>query len=191
MSEQVTNQKKRILIVDDDERLLELHTAMFKDAGFEVLTAGDGEAAWALLNGGTFLPHIVLSGIRMPKLTGFELFQKMRQSPELKSIPVALYSHQGLEEHKRMAESMGVDRFIVRAQTPPGEVVEIIKQILGAPRQFRLTFDRGRFDGADFVRFVDHAEKTHLADTPTQPLFIVIEPSALGDTYWIKLEEEK
>lgn len=182
--------KTSILIVDDDEKLCELHAAMFREAGFDVATAIDGEEGWKNVSESVIPPDVVLTGIRMPKMTGFDLFKKMRSDPKFKAIPVAMYSHQGMEEHQKMAESWGVNRFIVRAQTTPGEVVQIIKEMLGSRRPFKVAFDRGRFNGVDLVNFMDHAEKTHFADAPTRSLIFLIEPLSTEGTYRVRLEEE-
>jgi len=164
---------------------------MFRGAGFDVATAVNGEEGWKKVSEGAIPPDVVLTGIRMPKMTGLDLFQKMRSDPKFKTIPVAMYSHQGMEEHQKMAQSLGVDRYIVRAQTPPGEVVEIIREMLGAVRSFRVAFDRGRFDGIDLAKFLDRANKTHFADSVAQSLFLVIEPTSPEGTYRIRLETKE
>ena len=71
------NGKPRVLFVDDDERILNALRALFRQ-DYNVLTAGSGEAALEIVNGGGI--HVVVSDQRMPGMTGVELLREMRSA---------------------------------------------------------------------------------------------------------------
>src|SRR6185312_1768937 len=69
--------KKKILIVDDDSLLLKILADQFSQNGFEVVTANDGEAGLELFK--KEKPDIVLADVLMPKKTGIEMLEAIRQ----------------------------------------------------------------------------------------------------------------
>jgi len=83
-----TNQdKKKILLVDDEEDIRDVLGMTLTDMGYQVLTAANGKAAWA-----TFLsetPLIVMTDIKMPVMDGIELLQRIkRENPEAEVIMI-------------------------------------------------------------------------------------------------------
>ena len=78
----------RLLVVDDDPAIREVTSAMLAEQGYEVLTAEDGLHALELLP--QFHPHLVITDLRMPRMSGFELLEIMRERfPELPVIAVS------------------------------------------------------------------------------------------------------
>ena len=112
----------KILIVDDDELLLGIYAGSFRNEGFEVLTARDGQEAWDMLSGGN-VPDVVFTGIIMPGMTGFELVGKIKSDPKLKNIVTVISSHRGRDEDRVLAKNMGVADFIIQGTTTPVEAI--------------------------------------------------------------------
>ena len=79
-----------VLIVDDDLQIVDMLRNVLEDAGFAVLTAGDGEAALSLLQHTPVA--LVLTDLMMPQLTGLQLAQQMRSDPRTAVIPVLVMS---------------------------------------------------------------------------------------------------
>ena len=78
----------RILVVDDDPRVLQVSALVLKDRGFEVLTAREGFQALAQLRGS--LPDIIISDLTMPNMSGFELLSIIRKRfPQIAVIVVS------------------------------------------------------------------------------------------------------
>ncbi|KKS74772.1 hypothetical protein A2567_01830 [Candidatus Azambacteria bacterium RIFOXYD1_FULL_42_11] len=150
----------KILIVDDDEFLQGVYTKNFRDEGFEVLTARDGEEAWEIISGGN-VPDVVFTGIIMPKMTGFELIAKMQADPKLAKIPVAINSHRGRSEDEKLARQMGVDDFIVQGATTPAEAVRRIKLLLGLQKSFKIAILTERFDGRALINTLNKQRGFH------------------------------
>ena len=79
------NTQKRILVVDDDEMLREMHTSVFEDENYLVDSAADGLEAFALLS--TQHYDLLATDMFMPELNGFELIIKcQKEYPELKIL---------------------------------------------------------------------------------------------------------
>lgn len=95
----MTNQSKRILIVEDNKGDLILARRAFEVSSFidEIYTAQSGEEALAMLRGeGEFknqaLPHFILLDFNMPKMSGIELLVMIKTDKRLRSIPVIVFS---------------------------------------------------------------------------------------------------
>lgn len=150
----------KILIVDDDEFLMGVYAKNFREEGFEVLTARDGEEAWEIISGGN-APDIVFTGIVMPKMTGFELIAKMQADQNLAKIPVAINSHRGRSEDEKLAKKMGVDDFIIQGITTPAEAVRRVKLLLGLQKSFKATILTESFDGRALINMLNKQQGFH------------------------------
>ena len=82
--------KRTILVADDDDSILRVVTMMLSTKGIRVLTADDGEQA--LERATKQLPDAILLDIRMPKLDGFQVLEKLRANPVTAHIPVAFFT---------------------------------------------------------------------------------------------------
>ena len=82
--------KKKILVVDDEEQMLDLITAFLSQAGYEVTAAVDGETALALA--GKVLPDLILMDIQLPKIDGWLVCHRLKIDENLKKIPIILFS---------------------------------------------------------------------------------------------------
>jgi CheY-like chemotaxis protein len=80
-----------ILVVDDEPALVEVISSVLEDEGHEVTTAPDGAAALAILLSGV-RPCLTILDLMMPRMSGWELRERMLAEPELASIPVAIAS---------------------------------------------------------------------------------------------------
>ncbi|MBI2635681.1 MAG: response regulator [Parcubacteria group bacterium] len=148
----MNNQSKKILIVDDDEFILGIYAKNFRDEGFEVFTAHDGQEAWDIIKSGN-TPDVVFTGITMPKMTGFELIAKMQADEELAKIPVAINSHRGRPEDQELAQKMNVDDFIIQGITTPAETVVRIKSLIGIKNAYKIAIIPDKYDGGALINF--------------------------------------
>lgn len=169
------NLNKKILIVDDDEILLGIYAKNFRDEGFEVLTAHDGQEAWEIIKGGN-IPDVVFTGIIMPRLTGFELIAKMQADSDLAKIPVAINSHRGRPEDERLAKQMAVDDFIIQGTTTPAEAVRRVKLLVGIQSVYKVVIAPDKYDGAAFINFLNKQQDAVCEPTGDKEIFLEIEP---------------
>ena len=82
----VSDQKKRILVVDDDDTVLSFLTFALKEDGFQVLEAPSAERGLELLK--SSIPDLILLDIMLPQMDGFELCQKIREDARFAKTPI-------------------------------------------------------------------------------------------------------
>ncbi len=115
---------KRVLVVDDDEALLAITTALLKNEGYEVMTARDGFEALACLRGAT--PDILISDLKMPNMSGFELLAVVR-----KRFPgMTALARTGEFMPLGQPEGLLADGFLQKGETGASELVEMIGKLL-------------------------------------------------------------
>src|SRR5215217_5346825 len=85
-----TSDRGRVLIVDDDRKILDLLVDLLELDGYEVSTANDGAQALDLAL--SFEPNIVVSDVVMPLVGGLELCRRLKENPRTSDIPVLLIS---------------------------------------------------------------------------------------------------
>jgi excisionase family DNA binding protein len=103
--------KRKLLVVDDDEDLVELMVDVFdRDGRFEIKTANNGFDAGMLVR--EFRPDLVILDIMLPDINGKEVCQRIRSDPNLESVKIICIS--GMVEADRIAElkAAGADDFI-------------------------------------------------------------------------------
>jgi len=178
---------KKILIVDDDEFLLGIYAKNFKDEGFNVSIARDGQEAWEMINSGN-VPDVLFTGIVMPRTTGFELIAKMQANPDLSKIPVAINSHRGRPEDKKLAQEMAVDDFIIQGFTTPAEVVRRIKMLLGIQNVYKVAITIDKYDGQLFINLLNKQQGTICDPTGGKEIFLEIEPRTEKNEFKINVK---
>lgn len=120
--------RKKILLVEDDVFMLELLSDKLRKSGFEVHLATDGEECMKILK--SLKPDLVLLDIVMPKLDGLEVLRRVKASPELSSMPIIVLSNLGQKEEIDRAMDLGAKDYIVKANFTTREIVEKLDSIL-------------------------------------------------------------
>jgi DNA-binding response OmpR family regulator len=120
--------KEKILIVEDEAFLLDMYKIKFKQEGFEVISAVDGNEA--IKTAKTEEPDIVLLDILIPEIDGFEVLKELKEDPATKSIPVLIFSNFSQKEEIEKGLSLGAVDFFVKTNYTPAQVLEKIKDIL-------------------------------------------------------------
>jgi CheY-like chemotaxis protein len=80
------------MVVEDDRALLELLSDYFENEGVDVVAVEGAEQALARLTSGEPLPDVILLDLRMPKVSGEQLLERLRAMPGLSRLPVAVMS---------------------------------------------------------------------------------------------------
>ena len=177
---------KKILIVDDDDFLLGIYAKNFRDEGFEVLTAHDGEEAWEIISGGN-VPDVVFTGIVMPRVNGFELTAKMQADPNLAKIPVAINSHRGRPEDEKLAKQMAVDDFIIQGLTTPVEVVRRVKSLVGILNVYKIAIFPDKNDARALIDFLNKQQGATCDPMGDKEIFLEIGQGTEKDEFKIKI----
>jgi len=123
----LTEKTSRILIVDDETHILQVLSLKLRNAGYEVLSAGDGEEGLELAL--EELPDLIITDFQMPFMTGLEMCQALATNKETEEIPVIMLTARG---HSLNDEdvSIGNIRHVVHKPFSPRAVLELVKSQL-------------------------------------------------------------
>jgi DNA-binding response OmpR family regulator len=118
---------KRLLIVDDEPNLLRALEAYLGAAGFEITTARNG--AEALVKLAQALPDLIISDIRMPGMSGYELARQLRDSSRTALVPIVFLTAKGESEDRIEGFRAGVDAYFTKPFIPD-ELLAVVNNIL-------------------------------------------------------------
>lgn len=118
----------KILLVEDDNGLREIYNIRLTAEGYDVVAAGDGEQALAVAV--QEKPDLVISDVMMPKISGFDMLDILRQTPETKDIKVIMMTALSSEDQRERGNSLGADRYLVKSQVGIEDVVNAVHEVL-------------------------------------------------------------
>ena len=104
--------KKKILIVEDEEHLLELESLLLSTKGYEVKGVLDGPSALELV--ASMKPDLILLDIMLPVMDGYEVCRQIKANEATCHIPVVMLSAKKSKEDLVKAEQVGADRYITK-----------------------------------------------------------------------------
>lgn len=116
---------KRILFVEDDDALANVYLVRLQAEGFEVQRVANGEDALATAI--SFKPDLVLLDVMMPKVSGFDVLDILRNTPETANLKIVMLTALSQESDKKRAQDLGVDEYLVKSQVVIGDVIQRIK----------------------------------------------------------------
>jgi chemosensory pili system protein ChpA (sensor histidine kinase/response regulator) len=117
----------RILVVDDSPSIRRAVQAALTRAGFEVSLARDGMEALEQIMANP--PRAVILDIEMPRLDGYELLGVLRAQERFATLPVALLTSRGAQRHRRHAQALGADAYLVKP-CPDDELVAVVRRLV-------------------------------------------------------------
>ena len=117
----------KVLIADDEINQLELLSFNLKKAGFEVVSASDGQQAMAVIEDRR--PDIAVLDWMMPHLSGIEVCRLLRSRNETKYLPVIILSARGEEGDRTLGLDTGADDYMTKPFSPR-ELVSRVKALL-------------------------------------------------------------
>src|SRR5258708_145087 len=115
--------RKKILLVDDNNELLELLRLSFQDAGFSIITASDGIEA--LKKARSLLPDLILLDLMLPEMDGFAVCETLRRDPATASLPVLMLSGMSGQLPKYAGLESGGTDFISKPASPASLLAKI------------------------------------------------------------------
>jgi DNA-binding response OmpR family regulator len=125
--------KKKILLVEDDVALSAVYKSRMELEGFEIKEVSNGEEALSAAL--EFKPDLVLLDAMMPKISGFDVLDILRNTPETGAIRIIMLTALSQPKDKERAEALGVNDYLVKSQVVIGDVVERVKFHLGMLEQ--------------------------------------------------------
>ena len=119
----------KIMVVEDEASLREIYSIRITAEGYDVVTAGDGEEALAVAV--REKPDLILSDVMMPKISGFDMLDILRSTPETANIRVIMMTALSAEDQRQRGERLGADRYLVKSQVGIEDVINSIHEVLG------------------------------------------------------------
>lgn len=124
-----TTPLKRILLVEDDDALANVYLMRLQAEGFDVRREANGEDALAAAR--EYKPNLILLDAMMPKVSGFDVLDILRNTPETANIKIIMLTALSQDSDKERAQGLGVDDYLVKSQVVISDVVDRIKYHLG------------------------------------------------------------
>lgn len=121
----------KILLVEDDINLRDVYAARLESEGYEIAVASNGEEALAIAV--QEKPDLILLDIMMPKISGFDVLDIIRTTPEIAHTRVIMMTALSGENDRERGEKLGVDKFLVKSQVILEDVVSTIDEVLKSP----------------------------------------------------------
>ncbi len=117
----------KILIAEDEPDIRDLVAFTLRFAGYEVVTANNGEEA--VHTAAREFPDLILMDVRMPRMTGYDACRVMKASPELKDIPVVFLSAKGQEAEIQTGLDAGAEEYLLKPFAPD-QLTDRVRAIL-------------------------------------------------------------
>ena len=130
---------KKILVIDDDVISLELLEDRLKASGYDVITVSDGEVGLDVAR--SERPDLIILDILLPNINGFELCERIREDPNLSSVPIMMLTAVYVEElDKEKGLQVGAKRYLMKADVfmskpfIPDRLLDNVRVLLGEKR---------------------------------------------------------
>ena len=118
----------KVLLVEDDNNLREIYEARLQAEGYTIVSANDGEAALVVAKNEK--PDLVISDVMMPKISGFEMLDILRNTPGLEDVKVIMLTALGQADDQARAGKLGADRYLVKSQVTLEDIVKVSHELI-------------------------------------------------------------
>jgi len=118
---------KKILVADDEAHILHVVSMKLRNAGFEVITAVDGEEAMELCTAEK--PDLLITDFQMPLMTGLELCTALRGQEGTRDIPAIMLTARGFDIEPEEMEAAGISAVLAKPFSPR-EVLQKVNELL-------------------------------------------------------------
>lgn len=168
--------KPKILVVDDEPDAVEVIEFNLKQAGFDVITAADGQEA--LHKARTLLPDLIVLDVMLPELDGFEVCRILRRDTTTAALPIIMLTAKVTEVDRVVGLELGADDYVTKPFSPR-ELVLRVRKLLERSKQPPLK--REKFVYGDLVIDVPchlvtvRGRKVDLTTTEFKLLTILVE----------------
>ncbi len=118
----------KVLLVEDDNNLREIYEARLSAEGYDIVTAQNGEEALVIAK--QERPDLIVSDVMMPRISGFEMLDILRNTPELHDTKVIMLTALGQAEDQARAGKLGADKYLVKSQVTLEDIVNCARDLL-------------------------------------------------------------
>ena len=124
--------KKKILVVDDEEKITELIQWILEEENFQVITAKSGKEALDKMR--NYAPDLIILDIMMPEMDGWQVCREIRKDPVYKRLPIIIVTIKTSNEDQIKGLNIGADAYLPKPFNPH-ELIERTKLLLNIPRK--------------------------------------------------------
>ena len=129
----MTEKRKRVLLIEDDSAIIDIYKTIIEKTNFEVEVISFGREAVkrikSLVTDDGVRPDIVLIDLILPDINGMEVFREIKIHSKTKDIKVFILTNQQ-ESQLQWLDDVKPDKFLIKANTTPAQLLELIKQEL-------------------------------------------------------------
>lgn len=121
--------KKKILIVEDEEQMVEMLKIRLEANGYEVLSAADGKQG--LEKAQREAPDLMILDLMIPKMDGFKVCGLLKKDARYARIPIIMFTARAQDSDKRMGQEVGADAYLTKPFEPKvllDKIEELLKQ---------------------------------------------------------------
>jgi DNA-binding response OmpR family regulator len=119
---------KKILIADDEPNIVVSLEFLMKQKGYAVKVVNDGEAALAAV--GEFAPDLILLDVMMPRMSGYDVCQKIRENPAWAAIRIVMLSAKGRDIEVTKGLAVGADAYVTKPFSTK-DLIAKVQELLG------------------------------------------------------------
>jgi DNA-binding response OmpR family regulator len=153
----------KVLLVEDDNNLREIYEARMQAEGYEVYSAHDGEEALVVAK--AQLPDLIISDVMMPRISGFEMLDIIRNTEGLKDVKVIMLTALGQNEDQKRAENLGANRYLVKSQVTLEDIVKVANELLS---QNNAEIDNQTIQTTDYSQSLNQQNDSAKTTVPSE-----------------------
>lgn len=116
------------MLVEDDNNLREIYEARLQAESYTIVSARDGEEALVIAKAEK--PDLIIADVMMPKISGFEMLDILRNTDGLKEVKVIMLTALGQNDDQKRATELGADRYLVKSQVTLEDIVKVAHELL-------------------------------------------------------------
>lgn len=117
--------KSKIVLAEDDDILSKVLVEELEEMGFDATPVRDGGKVVSKVE--KIRPDLLLLDIRLPNKTGFDILKELKESPDLKEIPVLIITMEDSDDDVKKGLELGAKGYIIKSQHAVGEMVDEVK----------------------------------------------------------------
>ncbi len=118
----------KVLLIEDDNNLREIFEMRLQAEGYQTVTASNGEEGITVAMAEK--PDLIITDVMMPKLSGFEMLENLRQAPEMKNIKAIMMTALGQDDDRAKGEKLGVVKYLVKSQVTLEDFAREVRTVL-------------------------------------------------------------
>ncbi len=118
--------QKRIMAVDDSKTMRDLVAYTLSSAGFQVVSAEDGQQALSSLDRSPV--DLIITDLNMPKMDGLSLIRSLRNDPKYRAVPILMLTTEGDAQKKAEGRAAGATGWLVKP-FDPAKLIELVTRV--------------------------------------------------------------